>query len=735
MGGEPTFVSLDNREGPEWRTAALGPDKHKLAGQLLRRLADRFAPGALLHYGQGKWYPGEPLPRWALSCLWRADAAPLWSEPDLLASDDTVGDADADRACAFVEALCDALGLDRPSPIPAYEDAWYHFWLQRRTPSDAKLDPAEPTDDMERDRLARLLEAGLDAPVGYVLPLAGVEPKPKPKPKKGAAWRSSLWRFRTDRLFLVAGDSPMGWRLPLGDLPADDPELVRTALCVEPREGRLHVFLPPVDSGAGFARLIAALEKVVRARGEPVFFEGYLPAGDPAYRMFNVTPDPGVIEVNIHPSASWRELAERTEVLAEEAAAVRLGTEKFRFDGRPTSTGGGNHVVFGGATIEDSPFLRRPDLLRSMLAYWNNHPSMSYLFSGLFIGPTSQHPRVDEARTDSVYELEIAFQQVARGDAAAGRHLERVFQNLLVDVAGNTHRAEFCIDKLYPSRQQPERGDLLELRAFETPHARMNLVQLLLIRALAAVFWRAPYEAPLARWGTRLHDRFMLPHFVWRDFEAVIRDLNAQGYGFEMAWLASQFEFRFPFLGSAVYDEMEIELRQALEPWPVLAEEAVTGGTARTVDASLDRVQVMVRGMAEERHMLVCNGRTVPRTETDGQYVAGIRFRAWDNDRGLHPTIPGQAPLVFDLYDRWSGRALGGCTYHAGHPSGVPYDGYPVNAQEAAARRRARFQAIGHTPGAMEVAPAERSTERPLTLDLRWNPPGGAKGGAGGKSR
>ncbi|HWT54517.1 MAG TPA: transglutaminase family protein, partial [Rhodocyclaceae bacterium] len=788
QGGEPTFVSIDDMDGPEWNFSAMSPRKQVLATDLIKRLQQAFAPGSLLHFGQGKWYPGEPLPRWALGCYWREDGVPLWRDASLIDRGECKERHPPALAGTFLKALAARLGLSSRYVLPAYEDALLAVEAEARWPHN--LDPltAQLDSTDERRRIAETMVRGLGEAVGYILP---IKPHARSMRKQGRGevqgplpgWRSSLWPLRRKHVFLVGGDSPMGLRLPLnslpwvapedaeiefppdpfaqrGELPAsaegrasdkaaepgedsDPREIIHTALCAEVRADGdsdvLHIFMPPLVLLEDYIELLAAVEATAAELMQPVRIEGYAPPSDPRLRDFKVTPDPGVIEVNVMPARNWPELVQNIETLYEEARQSRLGTDKFMLDGRHTGTGGGNHVTLGGPTPADSPMLRRPDVLMSLITYWQNHPSLSYLFSGMFIGPTSQAPRVDEARHESLYELEIAFQQMREhlkpGEESMKPWLvDRLLRNLLVDLSGNTHRAEFCIDKLYSPDSATGRLGLVEFRAFEMPpHARMSLLQMLMLRAMVARFWKRPYEGKLVRWGTELHDRFMLPHFVAADLADVVSDLQRAGYAFEHEWFSPFVEFRFPRYGTVVYNGIEIELRQAIEPWHVLGEEVSAGGTARYVDSSVERMQVRVRHMNDNRHILTCNGRPLPLTPTGvrGEYVAGVRYRAWNPPSALHPTIGVQTPLVFDLVDTWSSRAIGGCTYHVSHPGGRNYDTFPVNANEAEARRLARFWDHGHTPGPLHVRREGLNPDYPLTLDLRRAPEAWVEGDTG----
>ncbi len=764
QGGEPTFVSADNMDGAEWNTTALGEQKWALANQLLHRLRTRFAPGSALHFGQGKWYPGEPLPRWALNLYWRADGQPVWRDAALVA-DPSKTALDSEMSSPFGTLLCHRLGLHPGYLQPAYEDPWRALDEESRLPTNLDPHAVDLADSMARKTLARQLRTGLASTIGHVLPLKAV------LTAGGLRWRSSRWPLQHDRLYLLPGDSPMGLRLPLASLPwvapedfehdwppdpfeareplpsgyppikavssdeafDTDPEpraIIHTALVLEVRDGCLYAFLPPLTRLEAWLELVALIESCAAELKCPVRLEGYPPPRDSRLLSLSVTPDPGVIEVNIHPSATWELLEERTRDLYEDARQTRLATEKFMLDGRHTGTGGGNHITLGGATAADSPFLRRPDLLRSLVTYWQQHPALSYLFSGQFIGPTSQAPRVDEARDDNLYELDIAFQQMSEHlkpgvETAQPWRVDRLLRNLLIDMTGNTHRAEFCIDKLYSPDSATGRLGLLELRAFEMPpHYRMSLLQSLLLRTLVARFWKTPHDSGLVYWDTALHDRFMLPHFIEADVLDIVRDLRRSGYPFDDAWFAPFLEFRFPRYGTVAYDGIQLELRQAIEPWHVLGEEVSGGGTSRYVDSSVERLQIKVTGMTGSRHQVVCNGRRVPLhpTGVPGEAVAGVRFKAWAPPSALHPTIGIHAPLVFDLVDAWNGRAIGGCTYHVSHPGGRNYDTFPVNANEAEARRRARFWDHGHTPGPLRLRDEPINSRFPMTLDLRRKP-------------
>ena len=813
MGGEPTFVSIDDMESAQWNTAADGKEKRLLSHNLIFRLREKFGPDGLIHYGQGKWYPGEPLPRWQYGLFWRKDGYPVWKDASLIAHENNNKNYTHKEAGQFATELAKCLAVSPDNVSAAYEDVFYFLWTEGKNPVNVDPLKANLKDPFERRTLAQLLNQGLGDPVGYILPLQWNY--------WNSQWLSCKWVFNREHLFLIPGNSPIGLRLPLESLPVvakskmpqrverslfdelpvlehfhetittrygsitlheqpqqriqpqfatkvlteaekkkaakekkdEDPEpeiafevaTVKTALSVEASEGNIYVFLPPMDYLEHYLDLVASIESTAAKLKMPVRIEGYEPPRDTRMERLVVSPDPGVIEVNIHPAKNWKELVTNTEILYEQARLSRLGTEKFMLDGRHTGTGGGNHITIGGAKPADSPLLRRPDVLRSLITFWQHHPGLSYLFSGSFIGPTSQAPRIDEGLEDRLYEMEIAFSQVPEKGFIPFWVTDRIFRHLLTDITGNTHRSEFCIDKLYSPDSSSGRLGILEFRAFDMPpHKQMSLLQMLLIRALIAAFWKKPYKHKLVRWGTSLYDKYLLPHYVEQDLGDVVEYLNQSGYAFDVAWFKPFFEFRFPHYGSVTVKDINMEIRMGIEPWHVLGEEMSSTGTARFVDSSLERVQVKLKGINSSRYILLCDGIRVPLTDTGvkGEYVCGVRYRAWQPPSALHPTIGVDTPLTFDIVDTWNGRSVGGCTYYVSHPGGRSYDTFPVNSFEAESRRVSRFGNTSHTQQEAPVVktsfsvvahyvennrssfvyntPAEEiNNEFPCTLDLR----------------
>ncbi len=854
MGGEPTFVADFNRDEPEWNTDALGPTKRGLATSLVHKLRKKYAVGGFLHFGQGKWYPGEQLPRWALSIHWRNDGQPIWRNPALFADEQTPCSFKAADARRFSIELCRRLDITPDHLQSGHEDAWYYLWREKNLPTNVDPFDSRLEDEMERVRLRRVFHQQLSTVVGYALPLAPLESSERNPDGPDSQWKTGPWFLRDERMYLIPGDSPMGWRLPVASQPwttksdypyvherdpmdeqaplttringaakkihfdsnkpnefrdqwveshqktpssptsggfsdlvqprqparalsigeriaqarASTPQqgapsrfvsasnITRTALCIETRNpvrangpkaeadahqvdlsdqagqtGIVYVFMPPLAHIEDYLNLLHCIELTAEALSMPVVIEGYPPPRDARVQSLAVTPDPGVIEVNIHPAHSFAELVDNTEFLYQAAFECRLSAEKFMFDGRHSGTGGGNHITLGGANASQSPFLRKPELLTSMVSFWHNHPSLSYLFSGMFIGPTSQAPRLDEARNDALYEFEIAREQLAKAAKTQGKApppwlVDRSLRNLLVDITGNTHRSEFCIDKLYSPDSATGRLGIVELRAMEMPpHARMSVAQQLLIRALVSSFWRKPYTAPLSRWGTQLHDRFMLPSFVWMDFCDVLRELREAGYAFEESWFAPHFEFRFPRVGELHLSGMKIDFRNALEPWHTLGEEALASGTSRYVDSSLERLEVRVSGFNPARHSITCNGKRVPLQPAgaEGEFAGGVRFKAWSAPSALHPSIGTHVPLIFDVVDNWQSKTIAGAQVHVAHAGGLSYSSFPVNAYEAESRRLSRFFDMGHTAGRavvpQPVVSNAGSAEHPFSLDMR----------------
>jgi uncharacterized protein (DUF2126 family)/transglutaminase-like putative cysteine protease len=738
VGGEPTFTARDGVDAKEWQGDALGPDKWQRGRALAGELRDRLARGGVVLHRTGKHYPGESLPRWALDIIARADDAALWPHREL------PRDATIDAAHRFGEALARELGIAAELHA-AFEDPWELMRAEAALPPSIDPRKAGLDDPEERRRLARILDRGAGAVVGYTLPLA----------RDASGWQTERWEFRREHLFLLPGDGPMGLRLPLASLGAapeiawaDEPEAddprqqridspeargprsearseapVRTALCIESRGDTLWAFLPPLTSFETFCELVRAIDRVREQLGCDISLEGYPPPPSPDARKFAVTPDPGVLEVNIPPTASARDAAELQQTVFDAALACGLTSERYLLDGRAVGSGGGHHITIGGPTPLGSPWLRRPDLLASLIAFAQHHPSLSYLFSGLFVGPTSQAPRVDEARHDALYELELALRKLFdRAAPPPPWQVDQLLRNLLVDVAGSTHRAELSLDKLFDPHAPYGKQGLVELRAFEMPpHPRMAAAQVVLARALVASFAGEPYEHELVRWGQELHDRFLLPYFLWRDFEDVLAraKLPADAY-------RPFVDLRCPLVGTLDVGDARVELRNALEPWHVLGEEATRAGTARYVDSSLERLEVRAFGLDEERYLVAINNVALPLRRVAGRdtRVGGVRFRAWCPPHALQPHLGIHHPLHVAVIDTWAKRGVVGGAYHVWHPEGRGYDAPPLTRVEATARRAQRFTREGPPtwPVALRRPPAH--AEQPYTLDLRLHDAG-----------
>jgi uncharacterized protein (DUF2126 family) len=741
MGGEPTFNSRDDIEAPEWNGEALGPNKWRAGLSLTRELRDRLFPGGVVLQRMGKFYPGESTPRWALDAIGRTDGGVLW---DSVAIGTRPGRASAEY---LARELATALGLD-DGLQPAYEDPWHFLAQEGRLPIDG--DPLGFTleDGEERARLARVLGQGLRTPTAWVLPIV----------REDDRWRTQQWTFRRGHLFLLPGDSPAGLRLPLSSIggvpfpvePREDPcvpadprrrdedaqqklavasapprsTAVHTALCVEYRDQSLFVFLPPLADQEHFVELVGAIDRVRRQLEIPVILEGYPPPSGPLLRRITVTPDPGVLEVNIPPTDRTDAYVELLEIIYDAALHAGLHTEKYLLDGRLAGSGGGHHLTLGGPSVLSSPFLQRPELLASLISFLQHHPSLSYMFTGLFVGPTSQAPRVDEARHEQLYELEIALAHAFKqsGQSPPPWLADMLFRDLLVDVSGNTHRTELSIDKLFDWRTSTGRQGLVEFRAFEMPpHPRMAVAQMLLVRNLVAALAQKPYEGKLVRWGQALHDRFLLPWFMWQDFEDVLEFLSDRELPIDPACYRPFVDLRCPLVGHLQTRDVRLELRNAIEPWHVLGEEQGAGGTARYVDSSVERVEIRAEGLIPERHAVLVNGHMLPMRATDreGLYVAGVRFRAWAPPHSLHAHLGIHHPLHFDVLDRWSQRSLGACTYHVWHPEGRAFASPPLTRFEAAARRSQRFTRGDQSPYPIDGSQAEAHGDGPYTIDLR----------------
>ncbi len=685
MGGEPTFVPCDP-QGAEWNTAALGPTKLGAARRFAREVMTRFRPGAVLLETAGKHYPGEPLPRWTLLLQWRADAVALWRDPHLLKADEAPGSHSPALALETARAL--ALRLGRPA-----------------------------------GEVLPLVEATApDRPVGAVLPLDRTE----------AGWIGDTWTavLGDGPVTLLAGDSLAGLRLPLASLGDDR---LKRALTVECKAGTVTVFIPPLTL-EGYLTLIPLVEDTFVSLGlSACVLGGYAPPADPALPTLGFASDPGVIEVNLSICATWRDYARQLDEIYAAAEAAGLCARKYQFNGRDTGTGGGAHVVFGGPLGEVSPFFLHPGLLPSIIRYFQHHPSLSYAFSGAYLGPSSQAPRIDESTYEALYELEIACAGAEQFGTPHNLALfDLLFRDLLMDRSGNTHRAEISVDKLWNPFAGNGRLGLVEFRAFEThPDPAALALTGLFLRAVLARLAAAPFREPFVRWHGELHDRFFLPAFLWEDLQAIVADLRAHGLPFDAAWLRPLLDWRCPEIGrlevpagAAGEPAGAVAFRQALEAWPLLGESPNGGTVARTVDASMDRIEARLdNARLLPRGLLLVNGLPCEFRPAGDGAACGIRFRAFYLTPALHPHIPVHAPLLLEWVDRETHVVRSAARWHVWNPRHSPYTDRPRDATEAAARRAERWEPWPHTVGQTRFVPRiDFPPEGRHTLDLRRYP-------------
>jgi uncharacterized protein (DUF2126 family) len=711
QGGEPTFVPHDTT-APEWNIAALGPEKLLYARRLARELATTQFRGGVVLQSFGKQYPGEPLPRWQVGVYRSRAGEPLWSDLGRLRLDQaTAARSDAQMPARFIRHLAEGLGLP-DTALPAYEN--FATRLESEDSAEAaRLLPrfsrregafvSQPLTDEARRTWQPHFE-----PAGWVLPLG----------HDGERWETGEWTLpEGDDLILLPGDSPIGLRLPLSRLPDD---ALRRGLTVEIRDGDLLVFLPPLPGFAAFAALVRTIEKLVVALDlPPIRLEGYTPPGDDDLEAIALTSDPGVLEVNLPPVDNWPDFERVIHGLFASAHAAGMRSFKYQLSGRRVSTGGGAHIVLGGPDLEHNPFIQRPALLSSFLRFLQHHPSLSYAFSGLFAGPSSQAPRVDESAFDLPYELEITLKALEKmpqpGDPVM---IDGLLRNLLMDWNGNTHRAELSVDKFYNGNAPNGQYGLIEFRAFEmVPEPELLLAANVLLRSLAACFAEQPFTSPLIDWREALHDRFALPWFLRQDLRAVIGYLNAHGFTFADDAFEAQLDFRFPVLANFRTGDVRWTLRQALEPWPVMGEHQ---GSGRSVDSTTDRLELLAEGDSSGLAATV-NGIRVPLIEAGPGVAAGaIRYRLFDNPWGLQPHITAHSPLHFEVVALADTRVLYAVDYLNWKTEDHDYDGLPDSDAEArrrvAERLTPRPDLAGRIAAFREVP---QSPHAPFTLDLR----------------
>ncbi|MGF1530783.1 MAG: transglutaminase family protein [Puniceicoccaceae bacterium] len=676
MGGEPTLVPL-RPVGEEWNNAAMGPEKLGYARRFARAMLESDYNGALVMQIFGKWYPGEVLPRWNLMLLDPLDGSDLWSSREHLMLDDRHGANTTEIGALVALKIAEVVDLG-DFLIPAWEN-----------------------------------EESL-SPTGWVLPLDRVE----------GNWVSDRWlEGAEDKLTLFAGDSPVGLRIPLGELEED---ALKRALTVATREGCLEVFIPPLEVSA-FLDLIGRIERVLDAlRIRDVVFCGYLPHGAAEeLDLFGIAADPGVIEVNLPPRRTWVGFEQILKAATEAGSQVGLVLTKTSLNGAVGGSGGGAHLAFGGPSLEENPFLKQPARIASLLRYWQHHPVLSYAFTGKFVGPGSQAPRIDEGPRHGLYELEVACEGLEKQtQAIEGPLIDQFLRNLATDSAGNTHRAEICFDKFFNGLAKNGKLGIIEFRAFETFPSDGEMAEVaLFIRAVLARLFLEPFSEPLKRFGPDLHDRYFLPSLLWEDLEAICADLRSHGIPFEADWLRSQFDFRFPVCGKLEAGEAGIlTLRQGLESWPLMAEESLELNTIRMVDNSTDRLEIMLEegGLEKGWSKLLVNGIEVPFQTVEGKRIAGLRYKCASAYPALHPHVPIQSPLHFDWVDSRIGKVVAAANYYFWEPWSGIYAGPCEDLNDARKRRESRWVMAPERVGTVPKAAKPRmSPEYNFTLDLR----------------
>lgn len=598
LGGEPTYIPVDP-QGPEWSVTALGPTKLRYAYALADALIEQSLPNAVAIYSPGKFYPGEVNPRWAINLVWNRDGSPL--VPSLAEIKGRTTKLEAGIFERFRTQLNERLGIG-------------DGWLRGIDPFDEKRPVA-------------------------VLPLD----------HNGTAFVVEDWR-QGEIVNLLLTDGPAGLRLPLNSLPED---VNRRALTAEILDGKLHIFLPPLLQ----APLLALLEGVAATLRDlhlaDAIFGGYVPSDEASvWSRLAIASDPGVLEVNLPPCLTWRDYAHWLDVLERACAPAGLRSYKQLSAEEQIGSGGGNHLLFGGPSLDENPLFTHPAWVTSMLRYWQHHPSLAYLFTGQYVGSSSQAPRPDECAS-SLYDLEMAYRFLEELPPGDHRYLlSETLRHLHTDTSGNTHRSETSFDKFWNVNFDGGCRGLVEFRAVETlPHARWMSAIALLWHALAAHLLAHPFKEQLVDLGDKLHDSFFLPSFIWADFEKVLRDLRKGGFKLPTTLFREIFDWRFPVMLHHTDGAATLTIRRGHEGWPLLCETPLEGGsTSRFVDTSIERLEFVVTREFAAHHKIFVQGRELPLQRfPGGRLGAGLRYRRTALYPSLHPGIPPQMPLVLTL--------------------------------------------------------------------------------------